>query len=73
MFPDSGWRDQKLPLPGLSGVRGTFTKQSLKDKECLKQKNICQFLPKNEYNIMQNYSNVFEIEKKINIFFFQII
>ena len=35
MFPESGCKDQKLPLPGLSGVRGTLTKQSLKDSECL--------------------------------------
>ena len=35
MFPESGCSDQKLPLPGLSGVRGTLTKQSLKDSECL--------------------------------------
>ena len=35
MFPESGCSDQKLPLPGLSGVLGTLTKQSLKDSECL--------------------------------------
>ena len=34
--PESGWSDQKLPFPGLSGVRGTLTKQSLNDNECLK-------------------------------------
>ena len=33
MFPDWGWSDQKLPLPGLSGVRGTLMKQSLKESE----------------------------------------
>lgn len=35
MPPESGCNVQKLPLPGLSGVRGTFTKQSLNDNECL--------------------------------------
>jgi len=38
MLPESGWRDQKLPFPGLSGVRATFTKQSLKERECLKER-----------------------------------
>ena len=38
--PESGWSDQKLPLPGLSGVRGTLTKQSLNDNECLKEEKL---------------------------------
>ena len=34
ILPEFGWSDQKEPFPGLSGVRGIFTKQSLKLNEC---------------------------------------
>ena len=47
--PESGCSDQKLPLPGLSGVRGTFTKQSLKDSECLKCKKLFGEINKDKY------------------------
>ena len=45
MSSAAGCKAQYAPLPGLSGRRGIFTKQSLKDKLCLSEFcHLCVFL-----------------------------